>query len=130
MSKAVKLALAAAAGFAAGILLAPKSGEQTRKDIKHKALRAKKYATGRADEAYDAAMDVHEDLKGNAAVATEEAKGFAKSAQASARRVGRDVGEEAEKLTDEARTRVSRVAASAKRTASTAKTKATGTAKK
>jgi gas vesicle protein len=34
MSKVVKIAAAAAVGFVAGILLAPKSGKETRADIK------------------------------------------------------------------------------------------------
>jgi gas vesicle protein len=37
MQKLFKIALATAAGFVAGVLVAPKSGKETRKDIKHKA---------------------------------------------------------------------------------------------
>jgi gas vesicle protein len=37
MSKVIKVAVAAAAGFVAGILFAPKSGKEIREDLKHKA---------------------------------------------------------------------------------------------
>ena len=130
MSKAIKIALAAAAGFAAGILLAPKSGEQTRNDIKHKALRVKKYATGRADEAREVALDMQDDLKESATLAGEEARGFARSAQTSVEKVGRNVSEESEKLTEEAKIRAARVGASAKRTVLKAKDKAEKAARK
>ena len=45
MSKFVKVVAAAAAGFVAGILLAPKSGKETRADIKAKADEVKTKAT-------------------------------------------------------------------------------------
>jgi len=45
MSKAAKVAIAAAAGFVAGILLAPKSGKETRKDLKDKAMDVKTTAS-------------------------------------------------------------------------------------
>ncbi len=41
MSKALKVIAATVAGFAAGILVAPKSGKETREDIKKKADEAK-----------------------------------------------------------------------------------------
>ena len=44
MSKLIKLVLAAAGGFVAGVLLAPKSGKETREDLKAKAEEAKKKA--------------------------------------------------------------------------------------
>ena len=48
MSKLVKLAVAAVGGFVAGILLAPKSGKETREELKLKADEAKKKATHKA----------------------------------------------------------------------------------
>lgn len=41
MSKVLNVLLAAAGGFIAGILLAPKSGKETREDIKNKATEYK-----------------------------------------------------------------------------------------
>ena len=50
MSKLFKLAVAAVGGFVAGILLAPKSGKETRDELKAKAEEAKKNAIKKADE--------------------------------------------------------------------------------
>ena len=41
MKKVLAIIGAAAAGFAAGILTAPKSGKETRKDLKKKAVKLK-----------------------------------------------------------------------------------------
>lgn len=41
--------LAAAAGYVAGVLTAPKSGKETRKDIKNKAIKTKKEAEKQAE---------------------------------------------------------------------------------
>ena len=51
MSKLIKLAFAATAGFVAGILLAPKSGKETRADIKTKANELKDKAEAEVDKA-------------------------------------------------------------------------------
>ena len=50
MSKLFKLAVAAVGGFVAGILLAPKSGKETRADIKAKADELKAKSESKVDE--------------------------------------------------------------------------------
>lgn len=99
MSKALNTIIAAAAGFAAGILLAPKSGKETREDIRAKALETK----GQIDEKADEALDV---LKEGAARAEAEARDMAKSVKKSAS----TVAAEANFLGHEAKERASRVA--------------------
>lgn len=106
MSKAFNTLIAAAAGFAAGILLAPKSGKETREDIKAKALDAK----GEAEKQADRAVDV---LKDSAAKAEAEARGMAKSVKKSAE----TVAAEANFLGHEAKERAGRVADKTKQSA-------------
>lgn len=103
MSKALNTLIAAAAGFAAGILLAPKSGEETRKEIRAKALETKSQLNDKADDAVEV-------LKEGAAKAEVEARGMAKSVKKSAG----TVAAEANYLGHEAKERASRVAEKAK----------------
>lgn len=49
---AVSAIIAATAGYVAGILTAPKSGKETRKDIQDKALKAKREAEARLKALY------------------------------------------------------------------------------
>jgi gas vesicle protein len=114
MGKALHVIGAAAVGFVAGILLAPKSGEETRKDIKNKALEAKDYAGEQAVKLRDAATTAGKTMKKGVNEVSDEAKGMAKSARGSAA----VVATEAARLGDEAKVRGSRVAEDAKRTAS------------
>lgn len=78
MKKVLTVIGAAAAGFAAGILLAPKSGKETREDIKKKAGELKVEAGKRAGQAAAAAKDAAASLKTGAqkvgAVASETAR--------------------------------------------------------
>lgn len=113
MSKVVKVIGAAAAGFVAGILLAPKSGKETRADIKDKASDAKHYAGEKADQVKGAVSDGVESMKQGAGKVGDEAKHFAKSARDSASVVGKEAG----KLGDEAKTRAGRLADEAKKNA-------------
>jgi gas vesicle protein len=53
MSKMSKIAVAAAIGVAAGMLLAPKSGKETRKDLKKKVDATKKYVGDKTEQAKD-----------------------------------------------------------------------------
>lgn len=50
MNKGANIIAVAAAGFIAGMLLAPKSGKETRHDLKTKALDAKKVAGIKAED--------------------------------------------------------------------------------
>ncbi len=63
MKKLLTVVGAAAAGFVAGILTAPKSGKETRKDLKKKTDALKKEAGKRADQAVAAAKDSAASLK-------------------------------------------------------------------
>ncbi len=106
MSKALNTVLAAAAGFAAGILLAPKSGKETREEIRARALDTKGQLEDKADEA----MDV---MKEGAARAEAEARDMAKSVKKSAGAVAA----EANYLGHEAKERMGRVAEGTKQDA-------------
>ena len=110
MSKVVNVMIATAAGFVAGVLMAPKSGEQTRKDLKKKARELKFRAN-------DVARDASEGLKTGVDSASVEAKGMAKSARTSAKVVAREAAD----LSAEAKSRANRVARDAKRTVSAVK---------
>lgn len=76
MSKVVKIVGAAAVGFIAGILLAPKSGKETRADIKRKAGEAKDYAVDKAAVVKEKATAGFQAAKSGAADAGEEVSGF------------------------------------------------------
>jgi gas vesicle protein len=113
MGKALHVIGAAAVGFVAGILLAPKSGVETRKDIKNKALEAKEYAGEQAVKLREAATTAGKTMKKGLDEVNDEAKGMAKSAKSSAA----VIAAEAARLGDEAKVRGNRVAEDAKRTA-------------
>lgn len=114
MSKSfLKVISLAAAGFVAGVLLAPKSGEETRKDLKNKAKEAKKYTEAQADRAIDIGTEGLETVKSSAKRAKHEATDLAKSTRTSAK----VVATEAKKLGGEAKVRAKRVATDAKQTA-------------
>ncbi len=66
MKKVLAIIGAAAAGFAAGILTAPKSGKETRADIKKKAVELKNEAEKGAKKAKSVASDAAASLKTNA----------------------------------------------------------------
>lgn len=60
MSKMTKVAIAAAIGVAAGMLLAPKSGKENRKDLKKKVDATKKYVGDKTEQAKDMVNDAKE----------------------------------------------------------------------
>ena len=63
MKKVLAILGAAAAGFAAGILTAPKSGKETRADLKKKTCALKKEAEKKVEQAAAAAKDGVDSLK-------------------------------------------------------------------
>jgi len=63
---AVGAVFGAIAGFVTGILLAPKSGKETREDIKHVALDTKDKVADEAGKAKDAAVKTANDVKNKA----------------------------------------------------------------
>lgn len=106
MGKGMNVIIAAAAGFIGGILLAPKSGEETRNELKAKANDAKRDAARKAEHAKSAMKDGMDTLRSSAKDASEELSDFSKSAKSSASRMA----DEAKNLSAEAKVRAARVA--------------------
>lgn len=103
MTKVTNVVIAAAAGFVAGILLAPKSGKETREDLKNKALDAKEYAVETADRVKVKAAHGYAVVREGAGHIGEEVTGFVGRARHSveevaddAKKTGRKVAKEAE----------------------------------
>ena len=74
MKKVIGVLAAVAAGFTAGVLLAPKSGKETRQDIANKAKDAKNATKKKADQVGVAAKEGFEVIKHGARDAGEEVK--------------------------------------------------------
>ena len=62
MNRGANVIAVAAAGFIAGMLLAPKSGKETRQDLMDKAHGAKKVAGEKADHMKDVMHDVGSEM--------------------------------------------------------------------
>lgn len=120
MSKVVKTVAAAAIGFAAGILLAPKSGKETREDIKVKAGETKGKARVKANQAKEAADDAKKHFRSGADKVEHEARGMFDSAKKSAGVVAGEAGS----LKGEAKERGSRVVETSRSTAAQTKSDA------
>lgn len=78
MKKLLTVIGAAVAGVAAGILMAPKSGKETREDIKKKAQEFGAEAEKRTEQAKNAAKDSAESIKSGAKKVGDAAAGVAK----------------------------------------------------
>ena len=63
---AVGAAIGAAAGIVAGVLTAPKSGRETREEIRQKALDAKDQANAHKDELLFKAEEITDDVRAKA----------------------------------------------------------------
>jgi len=113
MTKSTKIALAAVAGIVAGMLLAPKSGEETRRGLKQKVLRARGYANAKKAQAREAVDEVGDTFRESAARTAREMIDMADSVRGSASKVLL----EADHLGGEAKTRASRVVKDNRRTA-------------
>jgi gas vesicle protein len=113
MSKTMKVIVAAAIGFAAGVLLAPKSGKETRQELKDKATDKKEQLDAKVEQVKGAVRDSVASLKHGASNAGVEAEELATSARSSAQKVSK----EAAKLAHEAQVRGKRVAKEAQQTA-------------
>lgn len=105
MKKLLGLVAAAAAGVAAGVLMAPKSGRETREDLKRKATDAKEYASDKKTRVQAAVKDGYESVRSTASTVKDEASGLADHAKSSAKN-----------LSDDAKERRARVAPKAERT--------------
>lgn len=113
MSKLGKVVVAAAVGVAAGMLLAPKSGKDTRTDIKNKLQDAKTKARVKRDHLKQVADRASTSANETVGRAKKEADQMLESAK----RSGKVVAGEAMKLKGEAEVRASRTLTDAKRTA-------------
>lgn len=71
---AIGAILGAAVGIAAGILTAPKSGKETRQDIKRKAEEVKDTAASKRDDVMFKVEEMTDDLRGRASEKIEAAK--------------------------------------------------------
>lgn len=74
MGKLTKVAVVAGLGVAAGMLLAPKSGKETRKDLKKKAEKAKEYFNEKAEQAKEMANETKEMIDKEAKKAQRKSK--------------------------------------------------------
>jgi gas vesicle protein len=99
MNKGAGVVAVAAAGFIAGMLLAPKSGKETREDIKHKANDAKKAAAEKADHMKHAMKDGMDSFHKGTGAAKSELTGFAESAKG----LGREAKERAGRVSEKAK---------------------------
>lgn len=99
MNKGAGVVAVAAAGFIAGMLLAPKSGKETREDIKLKANDAKKAASEKAGHMKHAMKDGMNSFHKGAGEAKAELSGFAESAKG----LGREAKERAGRVADKSK---------------------------
>ncbi|MET0980134.1 MAG: YtxH domain-containing protein [Candidatus Saccharimonadales bacterium] len=90
MNKGANIIAVAAAGFIAGMLLAPKSGKETRQDLKTKALDAKKAARIKAEDLKHAMKAGVNTFHHSAKDAGEEISDLAESAKYKADRIAED----------------------------------------
>jgi len=117
MTKTTKLVLAATAGLVAGVLFAPKSGEETRKDLKRKMMRARGYADEKTTQAREAVEEVGTSFKESATRTAQEMIEMADSVRGSASKILK----ETDLLSGEAKTRTSRAVKDNKRSVDQAK---------
>ncbi len=103
MSKVVKIVGAAAVGFIAGILLAPKSGKETRADIKRKAVEAKDFAVEKAGTVKEKASAGFQAAREGAADASDEVSGFFGRTSKRTGVIARDAKKTASAVADDAK---------------------------
>jgi gas vesicle protein len=97
----------AVAGFVTGVLLAPKSGAETRDELKNGAVKAKNTTIDKAEEAKDKASEVASDV-------AEKAKSVVGDVSSRVKNVAADITEK----TEEVKGRVERTIDGAKKGAS------------
>jgi gas vesicle protein len=105
MGKGANVVAVAAAGFIAGMLLAPKSGKETRKDIMDKAHDAKRAAGEKTEHLKEHMKDGMHVLHKGATDVSSEVADFANSTK---RRANRVKGEE-KGMFEEAKARAERI---------------------
>ena len=90
MKKLLGVVAAAAAGYVAGVLFAPKSGEDTRKELQVKKDELEQKAAVKKDQAKAVLDESAENVKKGAAQITDEAADFSKKATTSASRISKE----------------------------------------
>ena len=98
MPKSSNVLLAAAIGFIAGIMLAPKSGKETREEIRERLGNVK-----------GALRDGSQTVKEGVGTAGKEVTGFAKSAKSSAAVLADEAKERSSRVADQAKSTVNAV---------------------
>lgn len=114
MSKVVKVVGAIAVGFMAGVLLAPKSGKETREEIRVRLTGAKAHLAEQSAEIRETVATNGQVVRTGVDDVSGEVAEFAKKAKGSAHRVG----QEAKGLGKEAKGSAKRIGSTAKKTAS------------
>jgi gas vesicle protein len=114
MGKGANVVAVAAAGFIAGMLLAPKSGKETRQDLKNKAHDAKKMASEKAEHMKHTMKDgMHtfykgtDDAKSELSELTESAKNHASRVAEEAKDFGREVKQRTGRVADKSKSATS-----------------------
>ena len=92
MSRFIQVIGAAAVGYVAGILMAPKSGKETRAELAEKAERMREVATDKATEMKEVYDEGAKKVRMGASIVGAEATELAKQAKDSASNVKREVG--------------------------------------
>lgn len=90
MKKLLGVVAAAAAGYVAGVLFAPKSGEDTRKELQVKKDELEQKAAVKKDQAKEVLDESTQKAKKAAAQISEEAVDFSKKATTSASRISKE----------------------------------------
>jgi len=103
MGKGMNIALIAAGSFIAGILLAPKSGKETRKELMDKANQYKGKAEAGMDEVKKGAAAVKDELADSAETMMEIGKDAAGGVKRTANRVKKEASTRAKIVEGEVR---------------------------
>ncbi len=98
MGKTLNVVLAAAGGFIAGVLLAPKSGKETRQDIADKKQEYTDKAKAGFKEARHGAAEVKDEIVSGAHEVKDIARDVASQAGDAARRVKHEVEQRADSV--------------------------------
>ncbi len=111
--KPPKVLIAAGIGFIAGLLFAPRSGEETRKELRVRTDEAREKAMLKAEQVKGAVRDGYHSVRSGADDLKDQAKDLAGSIRGSADRIG----DEAKNTASETRERARSARATAEETA-------------
>lgn len=93
MKKLLGVIAAAAAGYVAGVLMAPKSGEETRKDLRDKKAELEQKANEKKEVAREVLDESAAKVKKGVSKISDEAVEFGKKAQTSADKIGKEASQ-------------------------------------